>query len=136
MLFILLFLIMLISHPTFSTPLDYNSLYIAPKTQKSEVIIFYNPLIPCENCPKTIDNIISILRQHYKDKINAYLININEHPSFITPFHLNGPLTLVVIKIKDNASFGYRKLTGLQSEIYDPISFQNLIIEFINNSLL
>lgn len=124
---------MLTSPTSFSTPLDYNSLYVAPKSQKSEVIIFYNPLIPCENCHNTIDNIISILRQNYKNKINSYLININDHPSFITHFDLNGPLTLVIIKINDNASFGYRKLTGLQSEIYDPISFQNLITEFINN---
>ena len=124
---------MLICQPAFSTPLDYNSLYVAPKSQKSEVIIFYNPLIPCGNCHNTIDNIISILRQNYKNKINSYLININDHPSFITHFDLNGPLTLVIIKINDNASFGYRKLTGLQSEIYDPISFQNLITEFINN---
>ena len=135
MLFIFFILTMLTSPQTFSSPLDYNSLYLNPKSTKSEVIIFYNPLIPCEKCHQTIDDIISILKQNFKTKINAYLININDHPSFIYHFNLQGALNLVTIKINDNASFGYHKLTGLQSEIDDPISFKNQITEFINNSL-
>jgi hypothetical protein len=135
MLFIFFILTMLTSPQTFSSSLDYNSLYLNPTSTKSEVIIFYDPLIPCERCHQTIDDIISILKQNFQNKINAYLININEHPSFIYHFNLKGPINLVTIKINDHAAFGYHKLTNPQSEIYDPISFKNQITEFINNSL-
>ncbi len=126
---------LLLSYNTYSQELNYQNLYINPTQNKPEVIIFYNSINPCETCDYTINKIISILRKNYKNQINAYLINTNTHPSFVSPFKLEGPLNLVVIRINDHASFGYQKLSNPQSFISDTISFNQRITTFIDNFL-
>lgn len=113
-----------------------QELYISPRTQtKPEAIIFYNSANPCENCDTAINLTINILRNHYQDKLHAYLINLATHPEFITAFHLQGPLSLVIIRISDRASFGYEKLESLQSRTHAPQDYQQTIIDFIDNFL-
>lgn len=120
----------------FATPLNLQNLYINPKNQTlPEVIIFHNSASPCETCPKAINLIIDVLRKNYKKKIHAYLLDEQTHPEFIRAFRLNAPLTLVVIRISDGSSFGYEKLTGLQSETENTAAFSRRITEFINNFL-
>lgn len=113
-----------------------QNLYIAPQAQtKPEALIFYNSANPCEDCDKAINLTIKILRQNYLDKIHTYLINLNQHPEFISVFQLQGPLALVIVRIDDGASFGYRKLESLQSRIISPSDYQTELTEFINNFL-
>ena len=133
--FLTLTFMLLLTNNVYSNNLNYENLYINPHTQKPEVIIFYNSANTCETCNYTINQIIKILKENYSKKILAYLININTHPSFIKPFKLEGPLNLVVIRISDNASFGYQKISNPQSSISDLISFKQRIIAFIDNFL-
>ncbi len=135
MFFITLFFTSLLTNTVFSDELNYENLYVNPPKNKPEIIIFYNSINTCETCIYTINKIISILKQNYSNQINAYLININTHPSFILPFKLEGPLNIVIIKISDHASFGYQKLSNPQSSIYDETSFNKRIITFIDNFL-
>ena len=119
-----------------AAPATLQNLYINPENKKlSEAMIFYNSANTCENCSKTINLLISILRKNYQGKLHAYLIDIARHPEFITAFQLKGPLNFVIIRISDGAAFGYRKISGLQSQINNPQNFSRTITEFINNFL-
>lgn len=120
---------------SFANPLNFDTLYANPINKKPEVIIFYNSLNPCYNCPQAIEQIIKILKENYSNQIIAYLINLKYHPELISDFNLKGPLNLVIIRINDGSSFGFSTLTGLQSKLNDPISFNNQITEFIDNFL-
>lgn len=113
-----------------------ESLYTDPEGKNlPEVIIFHNSANTCQNCDKTIDMIITVLRNNYQGKIRAYLLDEQKHPAFISAFKLKGPLTLVAVRISDGASFGYKKLEGLQSDIYDKEQFSRRITQFIDNFL-
>ena len=105
-----------------------NELYINPIHQNRPIaIIFNNSLNPCQNCNKAIYIIYQILKKNYYNQIHLYLIDLAKHPEFIPVFNLQGPLNLVIIRISDKASFGYQKLSGLQSKIYDINSLTNQI---------
>lgn len=122
--------------PSWADSLSLQSLYTNPQNKTlPEIIIFHNTANPCENCQKTIDMIISVLRKNYQKKITAYLLDEQKHPAFISAFHLKGPLTLVAVRISDGASFGYEKLEGLPAKIYDKQEFSRTITEFIDNFL-
>ena len=123
MLFIrvVFFSILLIIYPTqTNSSALLNELYINPIHQDRPLaIIFNNSLNPCQNCNKAIAIISQILKKNYYNQIHLYLIDLAKHPEFIPTFNLQGPLNLVLIQISDKSSFGYQKLTGLQSKIYD-----------------
>ena len=113
-----------------------QELYINPKAQtKPEVLLFYNTANPCENCEQAITLTIRILRRNYMGKLHLYLIDLAKHPEFAAAFHLKGPLSLVVIRISDGASFGYTKLETLQSRITAPELYRYELKSFINNFL-
>ena len=113
-----------------------QQLYINPETaKKPEAILFYNSANPCKNCKKAINLTISILRRNYIGKMHLYLIDLNNHPEFIVAFQIKGPLTLVMIRISDGATFGYTKLEALQSRIISPELYQIELKSFINNFL-
>ncbi|MBO5441589.1 MAG: hypothetical protein J6A09_03390 [Alphaproteobacteria bacterium] len=133
---LLLSLLMALCPPVAANPLSLQSLYTNPENKTlPEVIIFHNSANPCENCEKAINMLISVLRKNYSGKIRAYLLDEERHPEFISAFQLKAPLTLVVIRISDGASFGYAKLEGLQSDIYDKQQFSKKITQFIDNFL-
>ena len=124
------FLLIIYTKTTNSSPL-LNELYIDPIHQDRPIaIIFNNSLNPCQNCNKAIAIIYQILRKNYYNQIHLYLIDLAKHPEFINTFNLQGPLNLVIIRISDKASFGYQKLSGLQSKIYD-INSLSRQIEFM-----
>lgn len=133
---ICVFTILLTCNNVFASPATLQSLYESPTLEKrSEAVIFYSSLEPCENCDKTINLLIDILRKNYQKRLHAYLIDTARHPEFVSYFKLKGPLTLVIIRISDGVAFGYRKLTGLQSKINNPTDFSRYITENINNFL-
>lgn len=113
-----------------------ENLYTNPEGKKlPEAIIFYdsansNP----ENTP-TINLIINILRNNYQGQIHVYLIDINRHPEFISAFNLSTTLNLVLIRISDGASFGYKKITDLTAGINDIPSYTQMLTEKIDNFL-
>lgn len=120
----------------YAAPATLESLYTNPEGKNlPEVIIFYSSANRCETCHDTIDRLISVLKENYNGKLHAYLIDTARHPEFISAFKLKGPLNLVVIRISDGASFGYRKLSGVQSLSQNPKPFSRRITEFINNFL-
>ncbi len=130
------FTILLTSEAFASPHATLQSLYINPEGKKlPEAIIFYSSANTCETCHFTIDSLITILKQHYQGKLHAYLIDTAKHPEFISAFNLKGPLNLVIIRISDGASFGYDKLSGLQSLSQNFSPFSRQITEFINNFL-
>lgn len=135
-LYMSLCLLWLWAAPVFAAPLSLQNLYINPKGKRlPEAIIFYNSANPCENCHKAVNMLINVLWKNYRGLLHAYLINEAKHPEFTAAFKLKGPLTLVIIRISDGASFGYQKLTGLQSETESPAEFNRHITNFINNFL-
>lgn len=122
--------------PLQAQSLSLQDLYINPVSQKlPEAIILYSTDTPCENCDTAINMLVDTLKQNYKDKLHAYLINLTRHPEYIHAFKINAPLTLVIVRISDGAAFGFEKLEGLQSEIGDKTAFNNRVCEFINNFL-
>ena len=132
----LLGLLSIYSHIALADISLLQDLYIAPAHQnKPEALLFYNSANPCENCSKTINLTVDILRKNYLNKLHLYLINLNKHPEFISAFKLQGPLSLVIVRISDNASFGYAKLEALQTRIITPHLYQSELIAFINNFL-
>jgi len=119
-----------------ASPVSLTDIYINPEGKHlSEAVILYNSQNPCENCNKTIDMIINVLRTNYHHKLRAYMVDISKEPQFASAFHTDAPLTFVIIRISDGAAFGYEKLTGLQSQIADSQAFNRHIIKFINNFL-
>jgi len=122
--------------PVYAQSLSLQDLYINPVSQKlPEAIILYSTDNPCENCNAAIDMIIDTLRQNYKNKLHAYLINLAEHPEYIHAFKIDAPLTLVIVRISEGTAFGYEKLEGLQSYTNDANTFNNRVCQFINNFL-
>lgn len=136
-LFALLFAALLgLSVPAYAAPATLQNLYLNPEGKRlPEAIIFYSSANACETCPETIDKLIAVLKQNYQSKLHAYLIDTARHPEFISAFRLSGPLNLVIIRISDGASFGYRKLSGVQSFSGSSAVFSRHITRFINNFL-
>lgn len=131
---LILWTILLLHTNSYAQEANLQNLYINPEYQtKSEAIIFYNSINQCENCNKAIKMLLDILKEKYSDKLNIYLINVQNQPEFINTFQLTGPLNLVLIKISDHARFLHQKIQGLQSEVYDKYIFNRRISQFVNN---
>jgi hypothetical protein len=136
LLTIILFLEPITSLPASAEVPSLQQLYINPKNQTlPEALIIYNSANPCENCSKAINMLIQILKQNYSHRLHAYLINLQDEPQFSYAFHINSPISLVLIHISDKASFGYQNLTDLESYTSTPQIFFRNINEFINNFL-
>lgn len=116
--------------------LSLQQLYINPERQTlPEALIIYNSANPCEHCQQAIDMLIRLLKLNYRHLLHAYLINLSDQPQFAYAFHIAAPLTLVMIHISDGASFGYQKMTDLQSYVYTPHLFNRRVDEFISDFL-
>lgn len=125
----------LVSLSTAATP-NLQNLYQNPEEKRlPEAIIFYNSANPCFGCQQAINMAVRVLRKNYRGRMHAYLIDAAKHPEFISTFKLRGPLSLVLVRISDGASFGYAKISGLQSETGDADAFAALITEKVGNFL-
>ena len=115
---------------------NLQNLYQNPEGKRlPEAIIFYNSANPCFGCQQAINMAVRVLRKNYRGRMHAYLIDAAKHPEFISTFKLRGPLSLVLVRISDGASFGYAKISGLQSETGDADAFTTLITEKVGNFL-
>lgn len=119
-----------------TTAPNLQNLYQNPEGKRlPEAIIFYNSANPCFGCQQAINMAVRVLRKNYRGRMHAYLIDAAKHPEFISTFKLRGPLSLVLVRISDGASFGYAKISGLQSETGDADAFTTLITEKVGNFL-
>lgn len=136
MLVILTTLMLLMAQPTYADVPSLEDIYTNPEHQRlPEVVILHQNEKYCKNCRKTVNMIINVLKENYRHKLHAYMVDIDKHPEYSATFKAHAPVTLVVIRISDGTAFGYDKLVGLQSETGDVSAFNCRVTEFINNFL-
>lgn len=98
-----------------------------PDYNKSIIYIFYNNE-PCDACPQTIAMIEDVYNQYYSDQYSLFIINYqnDQEYNFIETYNLSQPLEVVLVRVDDGQTFGYKKLQdipALASEVSDPNSF-------------
>ena len=103
---------------------------------KSIIYVFYNSQ-DCDNCSvamRLIDNLYNIKFDH---KYSLFFIDYykDQEADFIQRYNLNAPLEVVLVKINDGASFGYKKVSNLQNMTSDVNSFDQYLDYQINSFL-
>lgn len=97
-----------------------------PNPQKSIIYVFYNDVnMTCENCPQTIELIEQVYNRYYQNDYSLFVIDYEDDReyNFIATYQLSKPLELVMVRVDDGATFGYKKLENLNYQISDPLSF-------------
>lgn len=110
----------------------------SPQYEKSIIYVFYNDVdMSCENCAQTIELIENIYNENYKDTYSLFIINYgdDEEYNFIETYQLNQPFEVVMVKVDDGATFGFKKLENLNYQISDPTSFSDNFQYQINSFL-
>lgn len=107
-----------------------------PNYNKSIIYIFYNDE-PCYSCPQAIAMIEDVYDKYYSQKYSLFIINYQDDReyNFIENYNLEEPLEVVLVKVDDGATFGYKKLENLQNQISDPVSFSENLRYQINSFL-
>lgn len=107
-----------------------------PNYDKSIIYVFFNNE-PCYTCAQAISMIEQVYNNNFADRYNIFLINYtnDQENDFIQTYNLTQPLEVVLVQINDGASFGYRKLENLQDMTSDPVSFNDYLVNQINNFL-
>ena len=107
-----------------------------PNYNKSIIYIFYNNN-PCENCAQAIELIEQAYNQNFANNYSLLLIDYQDDReyNFIENYNLSRPLEVVLQRVDDGATFGFKKLENLQNQTSDPISFQENFINEVNNFL-
>ncbi len=107
-----------------------------PNYNKSIIYVFYNNE-PCENCGQAIELIEQAYNQNYAGQYSLLLIDYqnDQEYNFIETYSLSQPLEVVLQRVDDGATFGFKKLEGLQNQISDPVSFQENFTNQVNNFL-
>lgn len=107
-----------------------------PNYEKSIIYIFFNNS-PCYDCPQTVDLIEKIYNRYYSGEYSLFIINYNndDEYNFIETYNLSQPLEVVLVRIDDGSSTGYKKLENLQNQISDPVSFTDNFTYQINSFL-
>ena len=107
-----------------------------PNYNKSIIYIFYNNN-PCENCAQAIELIEQAYNQNFANNYSLLLIDYQDDReyNFIENYNLSRPLEVVLQRVDDGATFGFKKLENLQNQPSDPISFQENFINEVNNFL-
>ena len=102
---------------------DYN---------KSVIYVFFNNQ-PCYECAAAIEMIEQNYNQNFRNLYNMFLINYqnDDENNFISTYQLSRPLEVVLVRVDDGATFGYKKLENLQNMTTDPVSFA----EYFNNDV-
>lgn len=103
---------------------------------KSIIYIFFNNQ-PCYTCAQAISMIEQVYDKNFINQYNLFMINYqnDQENDFISTYNLNQPLEVVLVRINDGASFGYKKLENLEDMISDPVSFDEYLINQINGFL-
>ena len=108
--------------------------YTKNQPQLPEVILFYNSLYPCLNCPQIKQQITDIITQNYSPFTFYFkTIDLKNYPHYTNIFNLSPPLNLVLISYYDGFYNGYKKLPYSILNQNDIISLSNLITTSIND---
>lgn len=113
--------------------------YFAAEDQnynKSIIYVFYDN-DTCYDCPQTIDLIEQIYNRYYKDQYSLFVIDYqnDDEYNFIETYNLHLPLSVVLVRISDGATFGFEKLDDLPNRISDPESFTTYFRFRVNSFL-
>lgn len=109
-----------------------------PQPEKSIIYVFYNDVnMTCQNCPQTIDLIEQVYNNNYQDSYNLYVIDYgnDQEYNFIQTYQLSQPLEVVMVRVDDGATFGFKKLENLNYQTSDPLSFADNLKFQINSFL-
>lgn len=104
---------------------------------KSIIYIFYNG-DECYQCPQTIALTEEIYNQYYADRFSLFVINYEEDDeyNFAAAYKLDDtPLAIVLVKISDGESLGWRKINNPQNLINSTEDYTNYLTEQIDNFL-
>ena len=112
----------------------FNEAY--PNYNKSIIYVFYNDN-PCYECPQTIELIEQIYNKNYSGQYSFFIIDYEDDDeyNFIETYNLSQPLEVVLVRVEDGETLGYRKLENLQNQISDPVSFSENFQEQVDNFL-
>lgn len=99
-----------------------------PNPQKSIIYVFYNDVnMSCQNCPRTINLIEQVYNHNFQNEYDLFVIDYgnDDEYNFIQTYNLSQPLEVVLVRVDDGATFGYKKLEGLNYQTSDPQSFSD-----------
>ena len=84
-----------------------------------------------------MDLINQIYHKYYTSLYDLHFVNYETDTEYdyMQAYNLTEPLSLVMVRVSDGAMFGAKKLTGLENQISDPISFSDYLTEQINSFL-
>lgn len=103
---------------------------------KSVIYIFYNG-DQCYQCPQTIALTEQIYNQRYADLYSLFVIDYenDEEYDFISAYGLSEPLSVVLVKIADGQSLGYRKIANPQNLVDSPEDYESYLTGQIDDYL-
>lgn len=104
--------------------------------QKSIIYIFYNGE-QCYQCPETIALTEQIYNQYYNGRYSLFVIDYanDDEYDFITAYNLYEPLSIVLVKIEDGESVGWRKISNPQNQIDAAEDYTEELTQQINEFL-
>ena len=81
MLIILTILTLLIAQPTYADVPSVEEIYTNPEHQRlPEVVILHQDERYCRDCHKAVNMVINVLKENYRHKLHAYMVDIDKHP--------------------------------------------------------
>lgn len=109
------------------SPEDYN---------RSVIYIFFNNE-PCYTCAQAITMISQIYDRYFANEYTLLMVNYenDQENEFIYTYNLRQPLAVVLVRINDGEALGWRKLTGLEEMISDPVSFEEYFVDQVTSFL-
>lgn len=104
---------------------------------RSLIYVFKRGENPCYGCNETVSMIEDVYNEYYKDKYFLYVVDYldNDPDNYTGIYNLTQPLEVVMVKIVEDASEGYKKILNLQDDISDVVSFQLDLRADIDNFL-
>ena len=103
---------------------------------KSIIYVFFNNE-PCYTCAAAIEMIENLYNSEFSEDYNMFMINYqnDDENNFIETYQLSQPLEVVLVRVDDGASFGYKKVENLQNMTSDPVSFNDYLSNQITDYL-
>lgn len=97
-----------------------------PKPQKSIIYVFYSG-VPCAGCQKAMDLIWNIFNTTYDNVYDLQVINYEKDReyNYIEAYQLTEDFVVVLVRVDNGATFGYKKLENLQNQVSDTVSFKD-----------
>lgn len=113
--------------------------YFAAEDQnynKSIIYIFYNGN-ECYQCPQTIAQIEQIYNQYYSNRYSLFVIDYenDQEYDFISAYDLHNPLAIVMVRVADGQSLGWRKIANPQNMLDEGEDFSQYLTSQINEFL-